>query len=140
MNIKKAEDIKCMVNRAMHTPIKVVTPDMKVHTVSASCSAAGDNHLQFELDNFEIYNYEDLICYDPMYDGAVTAVRIYLKDHYKPMADLAFAYGGTFTFEWDRCDIREMFMPGITAYTLMYDTRCSRPFTDWIKPKEGENT
>lgn len=138
MKFKKAEDIRYRVNCTMHDPITVIAPDMKCHKVIASCRAIDSNHMQFQLDNSEIYNYEDLICYDPAYDGAVVAARIYLQDGYKPMAELAFAFGGTFTFEWDRCDIRDMFMSGITAYTLMYDTRCNRPFTDWIKPNEDE--
>lgn len=136
MHIKKAEDIFHLVNVTTHPPIIVIAPDMRCHSVICSCHAEGDNHLQFQLDNSEIWNYEDLICYDPAYDGAVTAVRIYNKDGYKPTADLAFAFGGMITIEWDRCDLREIFMPGINAYTLMYDTRCVRPFTDWVKPKE----
>ena len=136
MNIKMAEDIFYKVNVTMHPPIIVIAPDNKAHHVVASCHADEDNHLQFQLDNSEIWNYEDLICYNPAYDGAVTAVRIYLKDGYQPMADLAFAFGGMITIEWDRIDLRDMFIPGINAYTLMYDTRCVRPFTDWVKPKE----
>lgn len=135
MHIKKAEDIKLHLEW-LHP--KVIIPEtLHVQNIIASTKDE-NNRLMFMVNdgNGTKYYPEDLICYDPAYDGAVTAVRIYNKDGYNPTADLAFAFGGMITIEWDRCDLREIFMPGINAYTLMYDTRCVRPFTDWVKPKE----
>lgn len=135
MNIKKAEDLCYMLDRTMHTPIHGIADGKKIHIVSFNQTPEG---ISFITEDNHSIDYKDVICYDPMYDGAITSIRIYLKDGYQPMAELAFAFGGTFTFEWDRCDFREMFMSGINAYTLMYDTRCNRPFTDWVKSKEED--
>lgn len=61
-----------------------------------------------------------------MYKRYVYAVRIYLKDGYKPMADLAFGDGGrpngeTVTIEWDVVSEREKYV--INAYTFVWDER-----------------
>ena len=72
--------------------------------------------------------------YDPTKHGAVVAIRIYLKDYHQPMAELAFAFGGTETIPWDVPSEREKFAPGINGYTLIYDERPKREFKDWAKP------
>lgn len=56
----------------------------------------------------------------------VYAVRIFLKDGYQPMADLALGQGGrptgeVVTVHWD--DIYELEKYHISAYTFIYDTR-----------------
>lgn len=139
MKLATAEDLSVYVNLRMHRPLKVITPDRKVKSViSAHHDPDLNNKIVFTTDDEQRYPYEDLIYYRPEFDGAVTAVKIYLKDGYKPMAKLAFAFGGIFVFEWDRCDIREIFESGINAYTIFYDERTERPFSDWIKPIDGE--
>ena len=52
--------------------------------------------------------------YNPMTHGAIIAVHIYLEDGYKPMAELAFAFGGTETIHWDDVEEREPYLKGIT--------------------------
>lgn len=64
-----------------------------------------------------------LKAYDPTINGAVVAIRIYLKDYHSPMAELAFAFGGTVTIEWDNVIQRKKYESGINAYTLIFDTR-----------------
>ncbi len=56
----------------------------------------------------------------------VYAVRIFLKDGYKHMAELALGDGGrpngeTVTIRWDILDERDNYI--INAYTLMFDER-----------------
>jgi len=62
----------------------------------------------------------------------VYGIRIYLKDGYKPMADLAFGDGGRTngeitTIEWDRPDEREKYH--IDCYTFIWDERA--PVHKW---------
>ena len=69
----------------------------------------------------------------------VYAVRIWLKDGYKPMADLAFGDGGRptgeiVTIEWDIITEREKYV--INAYTFIWDERetvKTQSFSDYIK-------
>lgn len=56
----------------------------------------------------------------------VYGMRIYLKDGYKPMADLALGDGGRtngeiVTIEYDRVDEREKYY--INSYTFIWDER-----------------
>lgn len=68
--------------------------------------------------------------YNPMTHGAVTAIRIFNEDGYKPMAELLFAFGGSRIIRWDIAENREEYAAGINAYTLMYDERIHHPFDD----------
>lgn len=139
MKLATAEDLSVYVNLRMHEPLKVITPDRQVKSVvSAHHDPALNDKIMFTTNDGQVYPYENLIYYRPEFDGAVTAVHILLKDGYKPVARLTFAFGGMYTFEWDRCDIRDIFNKGINAYTIFYDERAVRPFTDWIKPIQGE--
>lgn len=69
----------------------------------------------------------------------VYAVRIFNKDGYKPMAELAFGEGGkptgeTITIEWDNIDERNKYV--INAYTFIYDERelvKKKSFYEYIK-------
>jgi hypothetical protein len=75
--------------------------------------------------------------YYPPRDGAVVAIRIfYAEGTFTPMAELAFAFGGKVTVRWDMPLEREVYAPGINAYTVIYDERPKRPdFNDWVKQK-----
>jgi hypothetical protein len=75
--------------------------------------------------------------YHPARDGAVNAIRIFYADGtLTPMAELAFAFGGKVTVRWNMPLEREVYAPGITAYTIIYDERPKRPdFNDWVKQK-----
>lgn len=69
--------------------------------------------------------------YDPTREGIVVAIRIYYAENgFTPMADLAFAFGGKITIEWDVPAEREVYEAGINAYTLYYDERPKREFKD----------
>ena len=72
--------------------------------------------------------------YNPTIHGAVVAIRIYFMDDRNPMADLAFAFGGTVTIEWTNVTQREKYSKGITGYTLIYDLRPKDSFSAWVKP------
>jgi hypothetical protein len=65
----------------------------------------------------------------------VAAMRIYLKDGYKPMADLAILVNGMFerleTIRYDDVNEREKYY--INAYTLIWDERTtSMTFADYL--------
>lgn len=70
-------------------------------------------------------------------NGAVVAMRIFLEDSRKPMAELAFAYGGTATIDWTNVAEREKYKEGINGYTLIYDERPKADFSSWVKPMHG---
>lgn len=74
--------------------------------------------------------------YDPMERGAVIAIHIWLKDGYQPMAELAFAFGGTAVIQWDNVYARDEYASGINAYTIIYDDRTEwHSFTEMVKPQ-----
>ena len=66
----------------------------------------------------------------------VYAVRIFNKDGYKPMAELAFGDGGRLTGEtlfihWDDVSEREKYC--INSYTLVWDERTQgKSFDEYI--------
>ena len=73
--------------------------------------------------------------YNPREYGAVVAIRIfydYDNFGYTPMAELAFAFGGTEIIPWDEPAERERFSAGINGYTYIYDERPKRQFADWV--------
>ena len=70
--------------------------------------------------------------YNPMTHGIVTAIHIYLEDGYKPMAELAFAFGGTEIIHWNNVAEREIYAKGINAYTIMCDDRAEFPFNHYV--------
>ena len=78
--------------------------------------------------------------YDPMTHGAIIAVHIYLEDGYKPMAELAFAFGGTETIHWDDIKEREAYMEGINTYTIMCDDRAKFPFEKYVIARKAKRT
>lgn len=130
MKLQNAKNLITQLCMFPNHKVNVITPDGKVRSIDFhSIDVAGD--ITFQIDDIT-YNYRDLGYYDPCVDGAVNAIRIYNRNGYQPVATLAFAFGDTFTFDWDRCDIREMFAQGITAYTVFYDTRLCQAFTSWI--------
>lgn len=62
----------------------------------------------------------------------ILAVRIYfIKDDSTPMADLKFSDGVMETIEWTNVKQREEFLQYINGYTLFYDERPKRDFTEW---------
>lgn len=71
--------------------------------------------------------------YNPTANGNVVAVRIYLKDGHIPMADLAFTNGDATTIEWANVKERRFYSKQINAYTLIYDERPKREFSEWTK-------
>ena len=72
--------------------------------------------------------------YSPEKDGVVTAIRIFFQNDRRPMAELAFAYGGTVTIDWSCSAERKQFESGINGYTLIYDERPKADFSTWVKP------
>lgn len=72
--------------------------------------------------------------YDPRVHGAVVAMRIFYGECYTPMAELAFAFGGTVTIQWTLITDREKYQSGINGYTLVYDEREKADFKTFVKP------
>lgn len=65
--------------------------------------------------------------------GAVIAIRIYYEPGTtKSMAEIKMACNlATEVICWDCKEERDMFMKGVTSYTLFYDERKKRPFSSW---------
>ena len=75
--------------------------------------------------------------YDTAAHGVVVAMRIfYAENGFTPMAELVFAFGRSKTIRWDVIDERETYLPGINAYTLVYDERPKKKFEEWKHPSE----
>lgn len=75
--------------------------------------------------------------YDPSTSGVVVAMRIfYAENGFTPMAELIFAFGKSKIIRWDVIEERETYLPGINAYTLVYDERPKREFNEWKHPSE----
>ena len=79
--------------------------------------------------------------YDPRKHGAVVAIRIFMDEekNISPLAELAFAYGGTAVIDWVNPVQREKYMSGINGYTLIYDERPKRAFSEWITREERKS-
>ena len=74
--------------------------------------------------------------YSPQTHGAIEAIRIFMDENgITPMAELAFAYGGTATICWVNTYEREIYKDGINGYTYIYDERPKREFSGWVKSK-----
>ena len=75
--------------------------------------------------------------YEVTKHGAVTAIHLYMDEcSGAPLADLAFAFGGAVSgVMWDMVDERNLYMPGINSYTLVYDDRYrNNDFEHYIIP------
>lgn len=78
----------------------------------------------------------EMMNYNPTKDGAVVAIRIYEKEDATPLAELAFAFGGSTVIEWTNVTHRNRFKSGINGYTFIFDERVNpRRFEDFLKPK-----
>lgn len=74
--------------------------------------------------------------YSPKTHGAIEAIRIFMDENgITPMAELAFAYGGTTTICWVDTYERDIYKDGINGYTYIYDERPKREFSGWVKSK-----
>lgn len=71
--------------------------------------------------------------YSPEKNGAVVAIRIFYSHDRQPMAQLAFAFGGTATINWTCPAERERFAEGINGYTFIYDERAKPDFSSLVK-------
>ena len=65
----------------------------------------------------------------------VYAIRIYLENGYKPMAEIAFGNGGrpngeTKIIPWDEPEARNEYV--INAYTFVWDERINKSFNEYI--------
>ncbi len=75
--------------------------------------------------------------YDPNTSGVIVAMRIfYAENGFTPMAELVFAFGRSKTIRWDVIEENEIYLPGINAYTLIYDERPKKEFNEWKHPNE----
>ena len=73
--------------------------------------------------------------YDPTKNGAVTAIRIFYGEDRTPMAELAFAFGGTATIEWTNVEMRKKYIEGINGYTFFFDERDKASFLSFVKKR-----
>lgn len=81
--------------------------------------------------------------YNPINHGIVIAIRIFTDENgINPMAELAFAFGGTTIIAWNEPAQRKLFKDGINGYTLFFDERCNPTtmcFTNCIRIKYNEH-
>ena len=69
--------------------------------------------------------------------GSICAVRIYYKGKGNtPYADLAFVNGEKVTIQWTDVELRKLYLPGITGYTLFYDERGKADFNSFLLREE----
>jgi len=101
-----------------------------------------EKEIYYEDHEYDVYNYCDIIeinvigtndIYNPSVNGAVVAMRIFFGNDRVPMAELAFAYGGTQTIEWTNVDQRMVYSSGINGYTLIYDERDKADFQSQVR-------
>lgn len=107
----------CGETRSVKYKVEVFDPNRRASSEVCCCNKC-------------FVSYSD---YDPEIYGAVVAIHIWLKNGYQPMADLAFAFGGMKTIEWDNIDARAKYQRGINAYTIMYDDRTKLPFEAHVR-------
>lgn len=67
-----------------------------------------------------------------MYTQGVVAIRIYYGLNNTPMADLKMADGVVETIQWTDAKQRKQFESGINGYTLIYDERPKREWSEWL--------
>ena len=75
------------------------------------------------------------IWYNPLEDGVVEAIHIYLSRNNQLMADLAFSRGGTRTICWNNAYERGFYADGIGAHTIIIDDRAESSFESYVKEK-----
>lgn len=71
--------------------------------------------------------------YDPTKHGAVVAIRIFFREDRNPMAEMAFAFGGTAIIDWVNPNQRNVYAAGINGYTLIYDERPKAEFSELVR-------
>lgn len=74
--------------------------------------------------------------YDPHKQGAITAIRIFEDEkEIAPMAELAFAFGGTAIIHYNNPRERYVYEIGINAYTVIFDERTKdyNSFNNFVK-------
>lgn len=70
--------------------------------------------------------------YDVNKTGVVIAVRIFFKrGSFNPYAELVFAFGGSVIVNWANTEETKQYSEGINCYTLFYDERPKRAFSEW---------
>lgn len=97
-----------------------------------------EKHLEHRIDRYYLNNRpvhfnRKISNYNSGFNDFVEAIHIWLKDGYKPMADLAFISGGVKTIAWDDIEEREKYSFGINAYTIIYDDRAGQSFESHIR-------
>lgn len=65
-----------------------------------------------------------------LFGKSVVAVRIYNVSGYMTMADLKMNDGVTETINWCNKRLRERFLPMMNGYTLVYDERTKKDWSD----------
>lgn len=73
--------------------------------------------------------------YNSTINGAVNAIRIFYGENQTPMAELAFAFGGTATIEWTNVEMRKKYIEGINGYTFFFDERDKASFLSFVKKR-----
>lgn len=67
-----------------------------------------------------------------MFERGVIAIRIYYGLNNTPMADLRMSDGVIETIQWTDVKQRKQFESGINGYTLIYDERPKREWSEWM--------
>lgn len=88
---------------------------------------------RYYLNNRPVHFNRKISNYNSGFNDFVEAIHIWLKDGYKPMADLAFISDGVKTIAWDDIEEREKYSFGINAYTIIYDDRAGQSFESHIR-------
>lgn len=84
------------------------------------------------MKEYRITHKEELEANKMEMQKRILAVRIYFPEgSTTPMADLKMADGVTETIVWTDVKQRKQFETGINGYTLIYDERPKREWSEW---------
>ena len=67
----------------------------------------------------------------PKKELVIIAIRIYYENGYIPKADIISADGKLETITWTNVEERKILDGRINGYTLIYDERPKRPWSEW---------
>lgn len=86
-----------------------------------------------------ISNKNQVVAYDPYVDGNIALIRILAND-YNVYAEIVLNSGQVDTIDWNSMYQRNSYLKGVTAQTIIYDTRVvENGFKSLVKEIQEKN-
>ena len=86
-----------------------------------------------------ISNKNQVVAYDPYVDGNIALIRILAND-YNVYAEIVLNSGQVDTIDWNSMYQRNSYLKGVTARTIIYDTRVvENGFKSLVKEIQEKN-